>query len=33
MQKRDKLEAMLRQITDKQFDGIWNGDLRLLPIW
>ena len=23
MQKRDKLEAMLRKITDKQFNAVW----------
>ena len=26
MLKRDKLEAMLRKISDKQFDAVWRGE-------
>jgi hypothetical protein len=32
MLKRDKLEAMLRKITDKQFDAVWKGTYGYLPI-
>ena len=32
MQKRDKLEAMLRKITDKQFNAIWKDAYGYVPI-
>ena len=31
MQKRDKLEAMLRKITDKQFNAIWKETYGYVP--
>jgi hypothetical protein len=31
MQKRDKLEAMLRKITDKQFDAVWKDTYGYAP--
>ena len=31
MLKRDRLKAMLRKITDEQFNAIWR-NLRLYPI-
>ena len=31
MQKRDKLEAMLRKITDKQFDAVWKDTYGYVP--
>ncbi len=32
MQKRDKLEVMLRKITDQQFNAIWNETYGYVPI-
>ena len=31
MPKRDKLESVLRKITDKEFDVIWNDTYGYLP--
>ena len=31
MQKRDKLEAMLRKITDKEFDVVWKDTYGYVP--
>jgi hypothetical protein len=31
MQKRDKLEAMLRKITDKEFNAIWKETYGCIP--
>ena len=31
MLKRDKLEAMLRKITDKEFDAVWKGIYGYVP--
>ena len=31
MQKRDKLEAMLRKITEKQFNAIWKHNYGYVP--
>ena len=31
MQKRDKLEAMLRKITDKDFDAVWKKTYGYIP--
>jgi hypothetical protein len=31
MLKRDKLEAMLRKITDKQFNAVWNDTYDYAP--
>ena len=32
MQKRDKLEAMLRKITDQQFNAVWKETYGHVPI-
>jgi hypothetical protein len=32
MQKRDKLEAMLRKITDEQFNAVWKENYGYVPI-
>jgi hypothetical protein len=32
MQKRDKLETMLRKITDQQFDVVWKDTYGCAPI-
>jgi hypothetical protein len=31
MQKRDKLEALLRKITDEEFDAVWKGTYGYIP--
>ena len=31
MLKRDKLEAMLRRITDKEFNAVWNETYGYVP--
>ena len=31
MLKRDRLKAMLRQITDEQFDAVWKGTYGYVP--
>lgn len=31
MLKRDKLEALLRQITDKEFDAVWKNTYGYVP--
>jgi hypothetical protein len=31
MQKREKLEAILRKITDQQFNAIWNETYGYVP--
>ena len=31
MLKRDKLEAMLRKITDKEFAAVWKGTYGYIP--
>ena len=31
MLKRDKLEAMLRKITEKQFDAVWKDTYGYVP--
>jgi hypothetical protein len=31
MLKRDKLEAMLRKISDKQFDAVWRNTYGYIP--
>jgi hypothetical protein len=31
MPKRDKLEAMLRKISDKQFDAVWRNTYGYIP--
>jgi hypothetical protein len=32
MQKRDKLEAMLRKITEQQFNAVWKETYGYVPI-
>ena len=32
MLKRDKLEAMLRKITDEEFDAVWKDTYGYVPI-
>jgi hypothetical protein len=31
MQKRDKLEAMLREMTDEDFDAVWKSTYGYVP--
>ena len=31
MQKRDKLEAMLRKITDNEFNAVWRDTYGFIP--
>ena len=31
MQKRDKLEAMLRKISDEEFDAVWKSTYGYIP--
>ena len=31
MQKRDKLEELMRKITDKEFDAIWKDTYGCIP--
>jgi hypothetical protein len=31
MQKRDKLESMLRRMTDKEFDAVWKDTYGYIP--